>query len=192
MNSNEANVNPCSKELLELVLGGCPENSEVATQKVGELIEQGADINYPDKGKRTPLMWVLRRGEYVKEYVPALLERGADVKAVDCFGKTALDYALCYDAEVVQAIIDHGADVNRKDKWGETPLMEAVSNGYSDSVEVLLKAGADVSLKNNEGKTALMMASERGDVKAVNLLLGKTKNNPALQKKMAQVRSGRN
>lgn len=188
----EVYVDLYSKRLLEFVWTGHPEKRAVATQKIDDLIEKGADVNYRDKGARTPLMWALRRGEHVKEYVPALLERGADVKAVDCFGKTALEYALMYDAEVVQAIIEHGADVNRQDKRGVTPLMDAVSNGYTDSIEILLKAGADVNLKDNEGKTALMMASERGDVKAVNLLIGKTKSNPALQKKMTQFRSERN
>jgi len=54
--------------------------------------------------------------------VTLCLERGADVRATDEDGLTALHDAVPRGAAVVQLLVDHGAAVDAKDKRGRTPL----------------------------------------------------------------------
>jgi ankyrin repeat protein len=83
--------------------------------------------------------------------VALLLKNGAEVNAVDPFGRTALHYAAVSDlipADVVKMLIEHGADVNAKSAHtrsgdaGLSALDLARLNGDTPVVNVLLKAGA--------------------------------------------------
>jgi ankyrin repeat protein len=80
-----------------------------------------------------------------------LLEHGAEVNAVDPFGRTPLHYAAISDAmpaDVVKLLVDHGANVNATSLHkssgdaGMSTLDIARLNGDSPVVEVLRKAGA--------------------------------------------------
>ena len=48
----------------------------------------------------------------------------------------------------------------QQDRNGYTPLMEAASEGNTETVRALLDAGADKSLGNHRGSTALQLASK--------------------------------
>jgi len=83
--------------------------------------------------------------------VRLMLDHGADVNAVDPFGRTALIYAAASDllsADVVQLLIEHGADINAKSghaqsrDTGLTSLDLAKLLGQTPVVDALLKAGA--------------------------------------------------
>jgi ankyrin repeat protein len=83
--------------------------------------------------------------------VKALLDRGADVNALDPFGHTALVYAAGSDsipADVVKLLIDRGADVNLKSSHkksvdtGMSVLDVARLRGQTPVVDLLVKAGA--------------------------------------------------
>ena len=83
--------------------------------------------------------------------VRLMLDHGADVNAVDPFGKTPLMYACVSDVfplDVVKLLIGRGADVNAKcthDKGadtGRTVLDIAKLNGNSPIVDLLVKSGA--------------------------------------------------
>jgi ankyrin repeat protein len=83
--------------------------------------------------------------------VQMLLDKGADAKAYDPLGRTALMYAAVSDAlplDVVKMLVEHGADVNAKNKHtnagdeGVTVLDIAKRNGNTPIVEYLVKSGA--------------------------------------------------
>ena len=57
--------------------------------------------------------------------VQFLLEKGANPKAVDKEGKTALALAAGTNPQTVQALIDAGSDVNTTDNKGTTPIAAA-------------------------------------------------------------------
>jgi hypothetical protein len=104
--------------------------------------------------------------------VRLLLENGADVKAKNINGRTALHEAagVGHDA-VVQQLLENGADVKAKGNNGWTALHGAAGGGHEAVVRLLLENGADVKAKNNYGRTALHEAAGAGHEAVVRLLL---------------------
>ncbi|HEX5045607.1 MAG TPA: ankyrin repeat domain-containing protein [Gammaproteobacteria bacterium] len=104
--------------------------------------------------------------------VSALLDRGADVKAEEGDGATALHFAAeGDDLGLIDALLLAGADVNAKTRFNVTPLELAAQNGDRAAIERLLAAGADVNAKSREGQTPLMTAARTGKLDAVKALL---------------------
>lgn len=90
-----------------------------------------------------------------------LLDRDADVGAVDRYGSTALHYAAKQSGQVrvASTLIDKGVSINATDRNGRTALHNA--------------ARADNISHNPSGETALNRASRLGDEFLVGLLLDK-------------------
>jgi ankyrin repeat protein len=102
----------------------------------------------------------------------ALIEKGADVRAKEVDGTTALHYAAHYDdAELVTRLIKAGADAKAVNDYGATPLGEAAVAGDPAVIKALLAAGADAKATNKEGQTPLMVVARTGNVEAAKLLL---------------------
>ena len=72
---------------------------------------------------------------------------------------TVLRDARSYDVEFVQYLISAGADVNNVDIWGRTYLMECVSCGSVQHVELLLSKDVEINHRDECGQTALHRAS---------------------------------
>jgi ankyrin repeat protein len=93
-----------------------------------------------------------------------LLRAGADLKAANDYGATALYAAAANaDPDIAAILLAAGADANARLLSGETPLMEAAERGNLETLRVLLSRGADPNAREaNGGQTALMWAvSER-------------------------------
>ncbi|MHB0936010.1 MAG: ankyrin repeat domain-containing protein [Armatimonadota bacterium] len=114
--------------------------------------------------------------------VRLLLKYGADVKARDAGGETALHKATgawLENAEVITLLLKAGADVNARDNSGETPLHEAMLMGSPAKVKALLVKGIDPNVRDHYERTALHKAVEHGHLPVVQALLAKG-TNPAL------------
>jgi uncharacterized protein len=100
------------------------------------------------------------------------IQQGADVRATEPDGTTALHYAAhAGDATLVAALLRARADPDARNEFGATPLQEAAAMGHAEVIRLLLKAGADVESRNPEGQTALMVAARTGRVEAAKWLL---------------------
>lgn len=139
------------------------------------LLTAGADVS--PKATMPPLQRACKGGDVhgahydrLPHLVSLLLARGADVRAVDCAGQTALHDAVCGDAdpadmaEVVALLLEAGADANVADRRGRTPLhilMDAAP--LLDPLVVLVEdGGADVHATTQlEGFTPLHVGAQR-------------------------------
>jgi uncharacterized protein len=82
------------------------------------------------------------------ECVQLLLEKGADVNAVDAARESALMFAAAEadHAELVQLLLHHGADATAHAVSGLTPLIAAVMHSHLQTAQLLIDAGADVNV----------------------------------------------
>src|SRR5262245_12431106 len=78
--------------------------------------------------------------------VRGLIQKGADVRAVQPDGATALHWAAHWsDADMVALLIRAGASVDARNDLGVTPLALAALNGNVAIVQALLAAGANAN-----------------------------------------------
>ncbi len=103
------------------------------------LLQHGADINWnandPKRVNATPLVLACRE---LPQFVPELLERGANVKAV---GGNAISAAMRSGRpDLVTLLLKHGADV--RGKLGHSVLYDAIQY-QPDLVPLFLAQGAD-------------------------------------------------
>jgi uncharacterized protein len=119
------------------------------------LAAAGADVRLTTKINGTVLMAAAGLGhvqgeDFVKdsdalEAARTALELGADLKAIDSAGNTALHYAayMRHDA-VVQLLADRGVPLDAKNKFGETALWDAelVVQFMGGGTFQLLRSGA--------------------------------------------------
>jgi uncharacterized protein len=104
--------------------------------------------------------------------VERLLAEGAEVKARDGRGRTALLAATHGNhAGVARVLIAAGADVNAKDNMEDSPYLYAGAEGRIEILTMTLAAGADLKATNRYGGTALIPAAHHGHPEAVRILL---------------------
>jgi ankyrin repeat protein len=109
----------------------------------------------------TPLVQACKKG--AGDAALALLDGGADPKAVNQFEQSALLWAARSKlGAVVSRCLARGADVNLADSAGETPLLYAAQNGDEAMVDELLRAGARAEAKTRSGVTAADRAGFHG------------------------------
>lgn len=92
-----------------------------------------------------------------------LLAQGADCKAVNKDGETALFIAAHYNLEITMLLVSAGSDVNHRPtgKFEYTPLQAATSNGFKEIVNYLMEHKADPNLPSRTlGTTPLFCAAQ--------------------------------
>jgi ankyrin repeat protein len=125
---------------------------------VQALLAHGAFPNCEDKEGMTPLHG-LNLAPHCSQVDCALLliEAGADVDALDVWGRTAFRIAVAFpttDLKLVEILIEKGADVNVRDIYDQTPLLKSI-RGDSKTTQLMLNNGAEVGVRNMYGNTPL-------------------------------------
>ena len=101
---------------------------------------------------------------HLRDLIPRLLERGADVNHLDSSGWSLLYYASkAGNTEAVATLLDHGARVNQLTKLGHTPLYPACWHREYATASLLLWRGADhaVALRRFERERPQHYGGER-------------------------------
>jgi len=137
---------------------------------VGELIEQGGDVNAAQADGTTALVWAAYHSHAAT--AEFLLAAGADVHAKNRLGMSALSMAAeNRSGEIVDMLLEAGADANAAMPEGDTALMLASRSGDLTAVEALLAHGADVNaVETFHGETALMWAAAGNHADVVRVL----------------------
>lgn len=141
------------------------------TKCVEELIRCGAVVGAVDDYGSTSLIHAVRVGSVD---CMSLLVDGSNLERKDCYGKTALSYAMEGEGytECVKLLVERGSSVDVQDHHGVTPLMMAVYGNDVTCVELLLRAGCDRTLKDENGKTALELAQTAAHDACIKVLQG--------------------
>lgn len=128
------------------------------------LLQSGADVTHAGNKDWTALhdaAW----GEGSVKSLALLIDYGADVDALDKWGKTALSIAAANNPRPtdIRTLIEAGANLEISSEAGnqETPLFLAAEKNSVTIVKLLLQAGADPQAVSSEGETALAVALKR-------------------------------
>ena len=144
------------------------------TEVIHRLLDLGVGVTPKDKKGSSPLHLASDPG-----VVEALLNRGANVNAINAAGISPLRVALGTkgDESSLKNLLKHGADIRWKDWSGCTLLHAAFLTQWPgvplEFVDLLLEYGADVHAVNSHGVTPLFLAAETSKVGAVTSLLKK-------------------
>ena len=141
------------------------------------LVEAGADIEIRDRFNATP---IFRAIDYAKpEIVEYLLNRGANWKALDLFGRGLLHSAagkayiddVKAEVEVMNMLLNATTlNPNLRDKKGTTPLHDAARDGDVKIVELLLANDADVDARDQNEVSPLDIAKEGNREAVISIL----------------------
>ncbi len=126
-NMGDLNIKHDGKCLLNFAIDNCEENY---TEIVELIINSGADINSHESFlKETPLHRICARFNPNFRIIKLLLDKGADVNAVNISGKTPVFYCtFSYSVELLNLLVQYGADLNIRDKYNNTLLHDDYLN----------------------------------------------------------------
>ncbi|XP_022621127.1 cyclin-dependent kinase 4 inhibitor D-like [Seriola dumerili] len=95
--------------------------------------------------------------------VEYLLQEGAQVNGVNCFGRTALQVMMMGSTPVAKVLLKYGADPNVADtSTGTTPLHDAARTGFVDTVRLLVEYLADPQARDNTNCRPIDLARANG------------------------------
>ncbi|NWT07516.1 ASB8 protein, partial [Mionectes macconnelli] len=103
--------------------------------------------------------------------VELLLQKGAEVNALDGYSRTALHYAAERDEACVELLLEFGADPSAADGNRDTPLHWAAFRNHAGCVRALLEGGARVDARDHHADTPLGWAASRANLESVAVLL---------------------
>lgn len=121
---------------------------------VRRQLEKGVNASAKNDTGETPLHITQN-----KAIVKMLIQKGADVNAVDADNMTPI---FNKEVEIAKILVEAGADIHLKSKKGNTPLIWYSYSGYMEGIQYLVSIGASVNIKNSDGHTAYDIAEEFG------------------------------
>ena len=138
-------------------------------EKVSGLVDEGAAMDVPGNNGETPLNLAIL-GDH-PAVVDLLIEKGADIRARNSGGFTAL-HAAAYvgDVDAAGKLLGNGANVDdQENKAGVTPLAVAAEDGHVEMARGLAEHGANIEAGERNGYTPLTRGVWRDQKEVVSL-----------------------
>jgi ankyrin repeat protein len=167
-----ANVNAVEPEPEHTVLELAVQSGNV--EKVGLILDTGADINYRRRGEYDVLIDAMSgrdilQDENLIETLSLLISRGASVNGMSSYGETAIKVAAHVGRfDAVQLLLNAGANL---EQLGWTQLMYAIVFEGLEQVQSLLEQGADQNVRDCWNRTPWLLSIQVGELPKVKLLL---------------------
>lgn len=163
------------------------------------LLDQGANVHAKDSSGNTPLHVVLRSDMFATESPNstllddrywlgqrvlslgdslalklALLDRGADISAVNLKGESPLHVAVCDGHhDFVKTLLDRGADNTLETEGGWPPLSMAAERGFVEVARILLEYNLEKQIQTGILDVALQRAVPNDHLPVFSLLISK-------------------
>jgi hypothetical protein len=143
------------KNFSDLLKEALVSNSLTAVQAVFETADINARGGY-SKGTAL-MMW-----DCTPTLAKWLVGKGADINAVDHYGRTALHENVGYNQHSLpEALIELGIDIHKQDRYGATALHFAMDRKNLEAVTLLLSHQACIDALNEDQLTPLEYALKR-------------------------------
>lgn len=153
-------------------------SEDAAISVLKALIEQGVDINYQDKYKRSPIYMAIRLKR--TKIIEFLLQNDADINQKGYKGWTPLMAAISRgQLESVKAMSAYPFDLTVISSSAGWPIFTYITNTKHKAKDkdqaaigkILIEKGADIEVRSRSGKTALMLAAENGKFHVAKMLI---------------------
>jgi len=163
---------------LDLIYACKYENS----QKIKQLIENGANLNMKNEYRDSPLTILCEKvNSESLEIIKNLVEKGIDINASSSTGSSALNI-LCrknseYSFPIIDYLIKKGADIINRDENGMIPLLTACYFNNETLLLHLIKTHkVDVNIYNNNKDSPLIISSYFNNEKIIKDLIDNNAN----------------
>ena len=120
-------------------------------QKVEEMLNKDAAVNYKDSKKMVALAYALEKND--KRMFDLLIANGANVK-VKILNQSSLliFYVSLLKYAMIEDLISAGVDINYQDRLGMTALMHAIEKANVNAVNILVRTDFNLDLTDFSGK----------------------------------------
>lgn len=138
---------------------------------VKKLVEEGADVNFLQRGEGTALVLAIRQEEF--KIARFLLEKGADPNlGTNDDGHPLMIAAGKGNIELVRLLVNRGANVNTKFPGDGSALIQASASGNMAMIKALVDLKADINMEVEGDGNPLLHAARRGYFEIVEYLVG--------------------
>ncbi len=128
---------------------------DVPVDKIGELLEQGADIDEKNGSGSTVLITAIARGQF--DVAHLLIDKGAKLDERNRFGLAALHIASIQGyTDIVRHLCDKGAGLDVPGQQERTALMEAEKHHHPETAKILQAAAARRAAEISHAAAALL------------------------------------
>ena len=169
----DANVS--TKDYPSLLAYAAQENLD---QIANNLINNGANVDTPDKSGNTPAMYAAKAANL--DLLTKLLGKGANVHACNSNNDNLLTFAAQNtkdDVDIVEVALNKGLDINKKNKQGFTALKCAIQNGNLGIARYLIIEESKIAEENIPhekaiNKRILSIAKSNGHTEILHKMTG--------------------
>lgn len=178
MNEVNSKAEKIDAEKIDLNKSLLENTSKGDLNEIIHVINTGAQINYRNDSKRSPIIIASRTPSNFNEIIKFLLTvPNIDINLKDIMGRSALHYSSRNgNYDIVKLLLNNGADVNSKDCFEKTPMHYTAAMGFVNLTLLLIDHKANLFLYDNKQKLPIDYAIQYNNMDIINIIETESKN----------------